>query len=598
MVNALYHRGPDSEGFYRTKHYEAGMRRLSINDLKTGDQPLYNENETIVLLYNGEIYNSPELRKTIEAKGHKFRTHSDGEVVCHLYEEYGIDLFEKLDGMFAIALWVNDERKLILARDIPGEKPLYYSLLSQTEIVFASEIKSLQRFPRVNKELDLQAVWDFPTFLWIPEPDTIFKNIKALMPGHLLIADDEGIRIKKYSNKFNTQKIRSSDEDVIRETRRVVEESVKSRLLSDVALGTFLSGGLDSSIVTTIARRHVSRLDTFTVGFEDVEDSYHGRADESAAAGKYAEKLNTNHHVINVVSRTFTEMLGTFCEYSDQPFGVTSGLGLLIVAKAAREAGIKVLLSGDGADEVFGGYSWYEYLPLANKKQGLLTKIDGEISFQNYRMGIERRMGYLDQYDAHKRAWAWHYYASENEKAELFSPDIAKQISPSLRFFREYNPKEVWQEEDYIGQDRQFYLPNEMLRKMDRMTMAYSVEGRAPFVAPSVLAHADKLKYRHLVRDGRLKWVLRKAFEDILPQEIINRPKHGFNVPIDHWLKNSWGYLVDETFSKGSLLSKYGFICKNSLPVAKRMVADSDRLNGHSIFCFIMLNRWMERNLS
>lgn len=598
MVRALHHRGPDSEGFYRTDGYQAGMRRLSINDLKTGDQPLYNENKNVVLLYNGEIYNSPELRKVLQGKGHKFQTHSDGEVVCHLYEEYGKDLFEKLDGMFAIALWIEDERKLILARDIPGEKPLYYARLSNTEIVFASEIKSLQRFPQLNKELDLQSIWDFPTFLWIPEPATIFKEVKALLPGHLLIADDKGSYIEKFSNQFNKQAMGVTDEEVIQETRRVVEEAVKSRLLSDVPLGSFLSGGLDSSIVATIARKYVNQLDTFTIGFEDIEDPYHGRADESNAASQYARKLNTKHHAISVDAGTFSELLETFCQYGDQPFAVSSGLGLLAVAKAAKEAGIKVLLSGDGADEVFGGYSWYEYLPLANKRVSLTTAADCDVSFQNYGMQAERIVDHLAKYNAHKRAWAWHYYASEAEKKKLFSSDITGQINSSHRFFKEYNSQEVWQEENYIRQDRKFYLPNEMLKKMDRMTMAYSVEGRAPFVAPSVLAHADKLKYSHLVRDGSLKWVLRKAFQDILPKEIIDRPKHGFNVPIDHWLKTSWQYLLEETFSKESYLSKQGIISKDSLKVAKKMVADPDRLNGHSIFCFIMMNQWMQRNLS
>ena len=598
MVNSLYHRGPDSEGFYRTNGYSAGMRRLSINDLKTGDQPLYNENKNVVLFYNGEIYNSPELRKDLEKEGHRFSTYSDGEVVCHLYEKYGEKCIEYLDGMFAVALWIEDEKKLILTRDIPGEKPLYYSCLSETEIVFASEIKSLQFFPKLNKKLDYQAIWDFPTFLWIPEPNTIYKNVKALMPCHFLVADKQGISIKKYNNRFNAHQIGTTDEEIIQETGNVVEKAVKSRLLSDVSIGSFLSGGLDSSIVTTIAREHVDDLDTFTIRFEDVEDPYHGRADESNEAKRYAGKLETNHHTIPVCAETFSDQLETFCEYGDQPFAVSSGLGLLLIAKAAREAGIKVLLSGDGADELFGGYSWYEYLPLADKELNLPMTSEADISFQNHGMRVGDRINYLARYNAHKRAWAWHYYASENEKGELFSSDMMKQADSSLRFFKEYNSREAWREEDYVWHDRQFYLPNEMLKKMDRMTMAYSVEGRAPFVAPGVLSHADKLTYRHLVKKGRLKWVLRKAFEGVLPREIIDRPKHGFNVPIDHWLQNSWGYLVDETFSTESSLSKYGIVSDDSLMVAKRMVSNPDRLNGHTIFCFIMLNRWMERYLS
>ena len=597
MVDSLYHRGPDSEGYYHTVDYHAGMRRLSINDLQTGDQPLYNENMNIVLLYNGEIYNYPELRNELEKKGHKFRTHSDGEVVCHLYEDYGDELFEKLDGMYAISLWVEDEKKLILGRDIPGEKPLYYSCISDTEIVFASEIKSLQKFPGLSNKLDFQAIWDFPTFLWIPEPSTIFQNIKALMPGNILVVNDSGFRISRINNRFKNEEIVTSEKEIIEQTKLVVEEAVQSRLLSDVPVGSFLSSGLDSSLVTTIASRHLSQLDTFTIGFEDIEDPYHGYADESGLSISYAKKLGTNHHTIPVSAETFNEQLEAFCDYGDQPFAVSSGLGLLAVAKAAADAGIKVLLSGDGADELFGGYSWYEYLPLANNWSPVSTSSESDISFQNYKMKLDERIIHLAGYNAHKRAWAWHYYASENEKKKLFAADLANQVDSSLRFFKQFNSKDVWDEEDYVKQDRQFYLPNEMLKKMDRMTMAYSVEGRAPFVAPSVLSHAEKLKYSHLIRNGELKWILRKAFQDILPQKIINRPKHGFNVPIDHWLKSNWSSLVNETFSKESALRKHGFISKNSFKVGKSMVSDSNKLNGHSIFCFIMLNRWMEKNL-
>ena len=194
MVGMLYHRGPDDDGFYSSRNYHAGMRRLMINDLKTGKQPLFNRDKSVVLLYNGEIYNSPQLRKELEHKGYRFRTHSDGEVICHLYDEYGEALFERLDGMFAVALWVERERKLILARDIPGEKPLYFARLSETDIVFASEIKSIKLFPNLELMLNYQAIWDFPTFLWIPEPMTIYKSLQALLPGHMLVADKTGIK--------------------------------------------------------------------------------------------------------------------------------------------------------------------------------------------------------------------------------------------------------------------------------------------------------------------------------------------------------------------------------------------------------------------
>jgi asparagine synthase (glutamine-hydrolysing) len=595
MVQELYHRGPDMDGYYRQGSYQAGMRRLMINDLDTGGQPFYNRDESVVVFYNGEIYNSPQLRQDLMAKGYRFRTSCDGEVICHMFDEYGLELFEKLDGMFAIALWQKNENRLILARDIPGEKPLYYSQISNNEVVFASEIKSLKLFSGLDLKLNKQAIWDFPTFLWIPEPLTVYENVYALMPGHLLIVDDNGLEIKKYPNKFSQVDGVLTEEELVSKTREVVENSIKSRLLSDVPIGSFLSGGLDSSIVATIASQHVDQLDTFTVGFEDVEDPYHGKADESLAAAEYAKQLGTNHHTIRVNADTFKNELDTFCKYGDQPFAVSSGLGLLMIAHAAKDAGIKVLLSGDGADEIFGGYSWYEYFPM-QAQESSTENLVGDVSGQNHGLSWQERVNHLSSYDAQKKAWAWHYYASENEKASLFSEEVVGETKTSLRYFTEYNSAQEWSHEDFIRQDRQFYLPNEMLKKVDRMTMAYSIEGRPPFVAPSVLALAEQFKYSHLIKDGNLKWVLRKAFEDVLPNDIIYRPKHGFNVPIDHWLKNDWADMVDETFDKSSALNKNGLINEKSLVQAKKMVNDKDRLNGHSIFCFIMLNKWLQEH--
>ena len=592
MLAALVHRGPDAQGVYHMGGYSARMRRLKINDLATGNQPLFNQDKSIVLFYNGEIYNAPQLRRELEYKGYRFRTHSDGEVICHLYDEYGADLFKKLDGMFAAAIWTEKAKKLILARDMPGEKPLYFVRLPANGIVFASEIKSLKKFPGIDLSLSGQAIWDLPTFLWVPQPGTIYSAIEVLMPGHLLIADGSDLSIKPYAEHLEKNDVFISQEEAIRQTRGVVEKAVKSRLLSDVPVGCFLSSGLDSSIVATLAAKHLNRLDTFTIGFENVLDSYHGTADESAYAERYAKKLGTRHHTVQVKSDTFLNLLDDFCKYGDQPFAVSSGLGILAIAQVAQESGIKVLLSGDGADEVFGGYSWYEHLDMGFQK---FRKIDNHnVSFQSVGLGIKKRLEHLKRYDAHTRAWAWHYYASESEKKKLFSKDFSLGWESSLRVFDQFNSSNAWAPEDFIKQDRSFYLPNEMLNKVDRMCMGFSVEGRSPFVAPTVLALADKLKYSYLVKDGCLKWILRKAFKDILPHAIVQRPKHGFNVPVDHWLKGEWHFLLEQTFAKDSQLYKQGFIDDNSWVIAQQMLKDPVKLNGHMLFTFIVLNRWLE----
>jgi asparagine synthase (glutamine-hydrolysing) len=596
MVEALHHRGPDDDGYFHDGPFKGGMRRLSINDVGGGHQPLFSADRSVALLYNGEIYNYPKLRRELEAKGHRFRTRSDGEVICHLYEHHGEELFERLDGMFAAALWIARERKLILGRDIPGEKPLYYSAPGDGSIAFASEITALAKFPGLDLELDRQAIWDFPTFLWIPEPATVYRHILALPRGHILVADDRGTRLQAYRNRFNREPLPGHDAaTVVAETRRVVEEAVKSRLLSDVPVGSFLSGGLDSSIVATIAARELDTLDTFSVGFEDVADPQHGRADESAAAQATAHRIGSRHHAIHVTAGSFRRELERFCRHGDQPFAVSSGLGILAVAKAAREHGIKVLLSGDGADECFGGYSWYPYL--TEHAANITKPPPGIISFQNFGIPVGDRLAAIEALpDDEARAWAWHYYAHEDEKATLFSADFRDGLESSLRHFHGFRGT-PWKPVDFIAQDRDFYFPNEMLRKVDRMAMAYSVEGRVPFAAPGVLSHAEKLEFRDLVgEDGTLKWALRRAFADLLPAETVARPKHGFNVPIDHWLKHEWADLVDQAFAADSALCRNGFVASNAGQTARAMLYHPSRLNGHTIFCMIMLNAWLEHS--
>ena len=600
MLATLNHRGPDESSEYHFEDYHVGMCRLAINDLAQGSQPLYNTSRKVVVMYNGEIYNSPQLRARLETKGYRFRTHSDGEVICHLYDEYGDQLFGYLDGMFAIALWDESRRTLLLARDHAGEKPLYYSQLDGGHgLVFASEIKALRHFDGLDLTLDRQALWDYPTFLWIPEPATVYREVKALPRGYRLRVDENGTKLSRYRMRLESGPTDPLDDrEVVAETRRVVDEAVRSRLLSEVPVGSFLSGGLDSSIVATLATRELGPIDTFSVAFEKLADPYHGSSDESEAAATHARRLGSRHHTIRVTAESFRKSIDSFCHHGDQPFAVSSGLGVLAVAEAAREAGIKVLLSGDCADECFGGYSWYSHLPLNTRATGDLGNAGKQrsVSFQNFGLTQEERLQKLAGYTAQQRAWAWHYYADEKEKQALFAADWQQSLHSSLRHFAAFDPAPEWEPLQYVAQDRDFYLPNEMLRKLDRMTMAHSVEGRVPFAAPAVLAHAERLTYSQMVRGKSLKWALREAYADILPADIIERPKHGFNVPIDHWLKGEWHDLLEEAFAPGSALHRHGMVASDSAAVAERMLHDAERLNGHTLFCFIVLNRWLEKS--
>ena len=593
MLSQLHHRGPDSKGTYGYRGLQMGVTRLAINDLKTGDQPLFNREKNIALIYNGEIYNHRNLREELGREGFEFRTQSDGEVICHLYEKFGEGVFEHLDGMFALALFIEEENKLILARDIPGEKPLYYYSSGEDHFVFASDLNSLVRHPRVDTRIRTQALWDLPTFGWVPEPETVYENVRVLPRSHYLVVDSKGQHLKRYRNRFHCGSDTLNDDSILRQTRRTVVDSIKSRLLSDVPIGCCLSGGLDSSIVAkTISDEREGDFNTYTIGFENVNDPHHGRADEAVLAEQFAKKLGSRHRTIRVTGRMFRENLQEFVHHGGQPFCISSGLGILSISKAAQEDGVKVLLSGDGADENFGGYSWYSYL---DNSHGEETDPDPSLSFTNYGVSLEKRLAAINCYRSAKKAWAWHYYASEEEKRSIFSDEMFGAASSSLRIFEEHR-RDEWKAIDFIRNDRQLYLVNEMLQKVDRMTMAHSVEGRVPFTAPAVLSLVERLQFKHLVRSGTLKWALKGAFSKELPAEILERPKHGFNVPLEHWYRTDWNDLISETFSDGSNLRKHGIIDAKSSSFAAKLVADKRRVHGHTLFAFIVLNYWLSEN--
>jgi asparagine synthase (glutamine-hydrolysing) len=589
MLDSLKHRGPDQQFEYHNNNFSMGMTRLSINDLFNGAQPFYSNKKTIAVIYNGEIYNYRSLRKDLELRGKKFVTNTDGEVIAHLYDVFGESALGYLDGMFAVAIWDLNTHTLVLGRDFPGEKPLYYYNDSHA-FAFASEIKALRSLPFVKLTLNRQAIWDFPTFLWVPESNTVFNQILAVPAGHILTISDSGVKVKRYKYMLNSDIPEDmTDKQAVELTRSIVEQSINDRLLSDVPVGSFLSGGLDSSIVATIASKKLDQLDTFTVAFDNIDDPYHGKADESISAIETSKIIGSRHHTVKVNSSSLRHSLDDFCKYGDQPFSVSSGLGILAIAHAASQSGIKVLLTGDGADECFGGYSWYEHLATLKNKNNLYD--DSQISFQSVGYSVNDRLELISKMNPQQRAWAWHYYAHENEKIDLFSNDWSEDLLNSNYHFSSLNKDST--NLDYIKHDRDFYFPNEMLTKVDRMLMAYSVEGRTPFAARSVQQLANHLSIKQMVSKDNLKWVLRKAFEDILPMDVINRPKHGFNIPIDYWLNNEWSDMVEEAFVEGSMLHNYGIINRDSYSVALRLLSDENRLNGHTIFSMIMLNKWL-----
>ena len=334
MLEKMAYRGPDDRSLFQDKTYIAGMNRLSINDLVSGNQPLTDSSGTISVFYNGEIYNSPELRSQLLSDGYCLKSNSDGEVISHLYLKYGEKFLSKLCGMFAIALWDSRERILILGRDFSGEKPLYYSHLGNgAGFVFSSDLNSLVASDLVSTELNSQALWDFPSFLWVPEPSTIYSKVLSVPPASYLRVSSEGRDVSLISYRDQMQRPSldtSSYESVVESVRYIVESNIKSQLLSDVPVGSFLSSGLDSSIISTVASKYTEELSTFCIGFEDQYDPFHGTADESLHASEYAAILGSNHHTIKVTSQDFRNLLPSFSTFAGQPYAVSQDLEFLL----------------------------------------------------------------------------------------------------------------------------------------------------------------------------------------------------------------------------------------------------------------------------
>ena len=595
MLFSMRHRGPDDTGYFLTKNASVGMCRLSINDVENGRQPFCNETGSVTVLYNGEIYNAPKLRKILREKGHSFGSRCDGEVIAHLYEEKGENFVSWLDGMFAIFLYDRTEDKFILARDIPGEKPLYYGRLPCGGIVFASEIKAIRAAGLINLSLNRQAIWDMPTFLWVPEPETIFNEIRALPRSTYIVICRYSITEKSYRFAHRPSIDYSNEKDILELTRSLVEDSVRLRVLSDVPVGAFLSGGIDSSIICTLAAQELGELHTFTASLENEESNpYYGHLDESPLAERYAATIGSKHHKVRLSEKSCRQLLDKLIYCADQPFAVSSGLGVLAIAQEAKDHDVRVLLTGDGADELFGGYSWYQHLPpsAAVHSENPATH---DISARTISLSKKERRSAIRRHLAPKQAWAWHYYASEEDKRSLFNEEyFSGLIESSLRIFERYKKDRKWDRMDFIVQDRECYLPFEMLRKIDQMTMAFSVEGRSPFVSPLILSHVENLQYTDLIKKDMGKVCLREAFADILPRQIIKRPKHGFNIPIDKWLKAEWGFLLERTFCRGSALYELGIIHQESAEEALRMLHSTTCLYGDVLFCYIILNLWLE----
>lgn len=538
MCERIIHRGPDDQGIHIDGPVGIGMRRLSIIDLRTGHQPVHNENKTIWVVLNGEIYNYREVREGLVAKGHDFSTTSDTEVLVHLYEEYGEECVQYLRGMFAFAIWDRNREVLFLARDRMGEKPLYY-YTTDSSVVFASELKALLVHPQVKRKLNTRALFGYLQFNYIPEPLSIFDDVQRLLPGHTLTFRRGTISVRQYWDIPKPHGDENRETTCQDELMSKVEEAVRIQLVSDVPLGAFLSGGVDSSTIVALMARVMNRpVKTFSIGFADK------RYDELSYAGAVAKHLGTEHHEL-VVTPASMSLIDTIISSFDEPFGDSSAIPTFHVAKLASEH-VKVVLTGDGGDELFAGYERYVTFMrrqwLHKVPEGMRALAFGGVSRLLpkgapgkrwlHNSGLPARRQYLDSIS----------YFKESDRMGLLDGQV---LAESLRM-REGETEELmgqWFPQNSYGDmiaqllylDAKTYLPGDILTKVDRMTMANSLEARAPFLDHQLVEYVARMPSSMKVKNLETKVALRRLASRILPREILERPKQGFAAPISFW---------------------------------------------------------------
>jgi asparagine synthase (glutamine-hydrolysing) len=548
MCDALQHRGPDDVGVWASERVSLGMRRLSIIDLDTGQQPISNEDGTVWVVLNGEIYNFRELRAELQARGHRFKTSGDTETIVHLYEEIGAQAVTRLRGMFAIAIWDATSRELLLARDRLGIKPLYYARVDGA-FAFASELKALLPVPGLERRLNWAAVPHVFTSLSTPAEHSILEGVDKLAPGHVArLGSDHKLRTERYWDLTFAPDDSMRESDVIDQLRAHLDDAVQSHMVSDVPVGAFLSGGIDSSAVLATMRRFTDKpIHTFSIGFAE-----RGH-DESEAARAVATHLGTTHHALRLEAQP-VELCESLVWYLDEPFGDSSAIPTFAVSRLAAEH-VKVVLTGDGGDEIFGGYEKYVVEQREQRRDAWPKPIRralgaiGDAMAEGMKGRNFLRHLALDGPQRYLDASSLFRYA---DHAQLLHPEAIGAIAAT-------GAPEPWAGalEDMRSVpaglsalqycDLHHYLPLDILTKVDRMTMANSLEARPPLIDHHLVEFAATIPSHLLIRDGVTKYALKAAVRRQIPDAIIDRPKHGFAVPLARWLRHEWNAFMRDT---------------------------------------------------
>lgn len=601
MMDALYHRGPDEEGIYVDDRAVLGHRRLSIIDLNTGHQPISNEDRTIWVVYNGEIYNFRELKEQLAKNGHVFSTNTDTEVIVHLYEQYGEECVSRLRGMFAFALWDQRKKRLFLARDRVGIKPLYYVLTSDS-LIFASEIKALLVDPSVRREVDPEVIDTFLTYLYAPGSDTLIRGIKRVPPGHYLILENGKVTLNQYWDlNFESDHRNGNYKLAAEELTDLLRKTVQDHMISDVPVGILLSGGVDSTgVLSFVVEQTAHDVKTFTIGFNDEHF-----ADERVYARIAAQRFGSEHHEMTITPQDFLEFLPRYVWHMEEPVCEPPAVALYYVSKMAREH-VKVLLSGEGGDEAFGGYQnyrnmlWLERL----KQMGQTWQSVGKRILSE--CGRVRCLRRFEKYSFMMNAPLEDYYYSRTagpfsffnrSKPKLYSKEFGQKMRNGCStkyvqdLFAHMAGEPALNKMLYV--DTKTWLPDDLLLKADKITMANSLELRVPLLDHRLLEFAAGLPASYKVRNFTTKYILKRALDGRIPKEIVNRKKTGFPVPVESWFKNELRDFVCGILTDRRTLER-GYFDKSFL---QALINDGSRSGDHvpEMFCLLTLELWHRR---
>ncbi len=612
MCRCIAHRGPDDQGTMVDGGVALGMRRLAIIDLAGGQQPIYNEDQSCAIVFNGEIYNFPELQKELQARGHTFKTSCDTETILHGYEEWGADVVKRLRGMFAFAIWDKRKRELFIARDRVGKKPLYYSLTKQGTLVFGSELKSLLEHNQVERRTSSQAIDAYLALGYVPEPLSIFEDIKKLPPAHTLIFDGEKIVTNQFWDFDYTKRNDeseslisearftdfSSEEKVIAELNRLLEEAVRVRLISEVPLGAFLSGGVDSSVVVGLMARVMNTpVKTFSIGFN--EDSYN----ELKYARVTAKHFNTEHHEF-IVTPEICGVVEKLVTHFDEPFADSSAIPTFMVSKLAREH-VTVVLSGDGGDELFAGYTRYKIDQARSGfgslprfvRQGVMLPLSEALPHGARGRNLLRNVA-LDPLDRYVDSVS---IFTALARKELCTADFRRAVNAGERDFtsalmHDYAARVTSGDavDALLYLDSKTYLVGDILTKVDRMTMANSLEARVPLLDHKLIDFVTRIPSRMKLRDGVTKYILKKAAESFVPHEILHRPKQGFGVPMQQWINSELRDMISDVVTDRRTLER-GYFEPKQIEVLFDEHRRGRRDHSMQLWTLFMLELWHRR---